>query len=64
LPWSKFRSVYGVAGARPEACGVFYKEDPERLNGELAGYLRRAHSAGTLKVPNPPLCLWRECLRL
>jgi AcrR family transcriptional regulator len=49
----KFRSVYGVAGAQPEACRAFYKEGPERLNSELAGYLRRAHSAGTLKVRNP-----------
>lgn len=47
------RSVYGVAGAQPEVCGAFYKEGPERANGELAAYLRRAHSAGTLKVRNP-----------
>ena len=47
------RSIYGVAGAQPEVCRAFYKEGPERLNGELAAYLRRAHSAGTLKVRNP-----------
>ena len=47
------RAVYGVAGAQPEACRAFYKEGPERVNGELAAYLRRAHSAGTLKVRNP-----------
>ena len=47
------RSVYGVAGAQPEVCRAFYKEGPERANGELAAYLRRAHSAGTLKVRNP-----------
>src|SRR5688572_2593937 len=47
------RSVYGVAGAQPEVCRAFYKEGPERVNGELAAYLRRAHSAGTLKVRNP-----------
>ena len=47
------RAIYGVAGAQPEACLAFYKEGPERLNGELAAYLRRAHSAGTLKVRNP-----------
>jgi AcrR family transcriptional regulator len=47
------RSVYGVAGAMPEACRAFYKEGPERVNSELAAYLRRAHSAGTLKVRNP-----------
>ena len=29
------------------------REGPERLNSELAAYLRRAHSAGTLKVRNP-----------
>lgn len=47
------RAVYGVAGAQPEACRAFYKEGPERANAELAVYLRRAHSAGTLKVRNP-----------
>jgi AcrR family transcriptional regulator len=47
------RAVYGVAGAQAEACRAFYKEGPERVNGELAAYLRRAHSAGTLKVRNP-----------
>ena len=47
------RSVYGVAGAQPEACHAFYKEGPERVIADLAAYLRRAHSAGTLKVRNP-----------
>jgi AcrR family transcriptional regulator len=47
------RSVYGVAGAQPEVCRAFYKDGPERVTGELATYLRRAHSAGTLKVRNP-----------
>ena len=47
------RSVYGVAGAQPEVCRAFFKEGPERVNGELAAYLRRADSAGTLKVRNP-----------
>jgi AcrR family transcriptional regulator len=47
------RAVYGVAGAQPEVCRALYKEGPEHLNGELAAYLRRAHSAGTLKVRNP-----------
>lgn len=47
------RTVYGVAGAQPEVCRALYEEGPERVNGELAAYLRRAHSAGTLKVRNP-----------
>jgi TetR/AcrR family transcriptional repressor of mexJK operon len=47
------RAIYGVAGAQPEACRAFYKEGPERANDELAAYLRRANSAGTLKVRNP-----------
>ena len=47
------RSIYGVAGALPEACRAFYKEGPERVTGDLAAYLRLAHSAGTLKVRNP-----------
>jgi AcrR family transcriptional regulator len=49
----KFRSVYGAAGAQPEACRAFYREGPQRLNGELAAYLRRADAAGTLKVRHP-----------
>jgi TetR/AcrR family transcriptional repressor of mexJK operon len=51
----KFRSVYGAAGAQPEACRAFYRQGPERLTNELAVYLRRAHAAGTLKVPQPRL---------
>lgn len=47
------RSVYGVAGAQPEACQAFFKEGPQRLNDELAAYLRRAHAAGTLTVRSP-----------
>ncbi|SOY65122.1 Transcriptional regulator [Cupriavidus taiwanensis] len=47
------RAVYGVAGAQPEACRTFYKDGPERVKSELAAYLRRANSAGTLKVRNP-----------
>ena len=47
------RSVYGCAGAQPEVCLAFYDDGPERFNCELAAYLRRAHSAGTLKVRNP-----------
>jgi TetR/AcrR family transcriptional repressor of mexJK operon len=47
------RAVYGVAGAQPEVCRALYKEGPERVNNELAAYLRHAHSAGTLKVRNP-----------
>ena len=38
----QFRSVYGAAGAQPEACRAFYRQGAERLIGELAAYLRRA----------------------
>ena len=51
----KFRSLYGAAGSQPEACQGFYRQGPERLNGELAAYLRRANDAGSLKVKNPRL---------
>lgn len=51
----KFRSLYGAASAQPEACQAFYRQGPERLNGELAAYLRRANDAGSLKVKNPRL---------
>jgi TetR/AcrR family transcriptional repressor of mexJK operon len=49
----KFRTVYGAAGAQPEACQAFYRQGPERLIEELSTYLRRADAAGTLKVPHP-----------
>jgi len=51
----KFRSVYSAAGACPQACRAFYRQGPERLNNELAAYLRRANDAGTMKVKNPHL---------
>lgn len=49
----KFRSVYGAAGAQPEACRAFYRQGSARLIDELATYLRRADAAKTLKVPHP-----------
>jgi TetR/AcrR family transcriptional repressor of mexJK operon len=49
----KFRSVYGAAGAQPEACRAFYRQGAERLISELAVFLRRASRAGTLRVKNP-----------
>lgn len=49
----KFRTLYGAAGAQPEACRAFYRQGPDRLNEELAAYLRRANAAGTLKVRHP-----------
>jgi len=49
----QFRSVYGAAGAQPEACRAFYRQGAERLIGDLATYLRRAHAAGTLNIRQP-----------
>lgn len=51
----KFRSLYGAASAQPEACRGFYRQGPERLNSELATYLKRANDAGSLKVKSPRL---------
>lgn len=51
----KFRSLYGAAGTQPEACKAFYRQGPERLNSELAAYLRRANDAGSLKVKDARL---------
>jgi AcrR family transcriptional regulator len=51
----KFRSLYGAASSQTEACQAFYRQGPERLNGELAAYLRRANDAGSLKVKYPRL---------
>jgi TetR/AcrR family transcriptional repressor of mexJK operon len=49
----QFRSVYGAAGAQPEACRAFYRQGADRLIGEVAAYLRRADAAGTLRVRHP-----------
>lgn len=49
----KFRSLYGAAGAQPEACLAFYRQGPDRLTGDLAAYLRRADAAGTLSIRHP-----------
>ena len=49
----QFRSVYGAAGAQPEACRAFYRQGADRLIGELAAYLRRADAAGTLNIRHP-----------
>ena len=49
----QFRSLYGAAGAQPEACRAFYRQGADRLVGDLAAYLRRADAAGTLKVRQP-----------
>ena len=49
----KFRSVYGAAGAQPDACRAFYRQGAERLISELAVYLRRASQAGTMSVQHP-----------
>lgn len=51
----KFRSVYGAAGAQPEACRAFYRQGAERLISELAIYLRRASQVGTMSVQHPQL---------
>lgn len=49
----QFRSLYGAAGAQPQACQAFYRQGAERLISDLAAYLRRADEAGTLKVRHP-----------
>jgi len=49
----QFRTMYAAASTQPEACAAFYRQGAERLVGELAQYLRAAHAAGSLNVPNP-----------
>jgi TetR/AcrR family transcriptional repressor of mexJK operon len=49
----QFRSVYGAAGAKPDACMAFYRQGADRLITELAVYLEKASVAGTLKVQFP-----------
>jgi len=52
-PLSQFRSLYGTAGAQPEACQAFYRQGADRLIGDLAAYLRRADAQGTLNIRHP-----------
>jgi AcrR family transcriptional regulator len=49
----QFRSLYGAAGTQPEACRAFYRQGADRLIGDLAAYLRRAHAQGTLNIRHP-----------
>lgn len=49
----QFRSLYGAAGAQPEACRAFYRQGADRLIGDLAAYLRRADARGTLHIRHP-----------
>lgn len=51
----QFRALYGASSTQGEACRAFYKQGPERLINDVAGYLRAAHEAGSLKVPQPRL---------
>jgi TetR/AcrR family transcriptional repressor of mexJK operon len=50
---AQFRLIYGAAAVQREACQVFYRQGADRLIGELAAYLRRADSAGTLNIRHP-----------
>ena len=49
----QFRSLYGAAGSQPEACRAFYRQGADRLIGDLAAYLRRAHVQGALSIRHP-----------
>lgn len=49
----QFRSVYGAAGAKPEACMAFYRQGADRVITELAVYLGKASAAGALKIRFP-----------
>ena len=49
----QFRSLYGAAGAQPEACMAFYRQGADRLITDLATYLKKASAEGSLKVPKP-----------
>jgi TetR/AcrR family transcriptional repressor of mexJK operon len=51
----QFRALYGAAATQGEACRVFFKQGPDRLGNDVAAYLRTAHEAGTLHVPQPRL---------
>lgn len=49
----KFRSVYGTAGAQPQACLTFFRLGPDRQINALASYLRQAEAVCTLRVAEP-----------
>jgi AcrR family transcriptional regulator len=52
---ARFRTYFSATATQPEACRAFYKQGPERLINDLADYLRKAHSARTLRIPQPRL---------
>lgn len=47
------RALCRAAATHPGLGQAFYRQGPHRLIGELAAYLRRAHKAGSLRVPHP-----------
>ncbi len=49
----QLRTMYAAAMTQPEACAAFHRQGADRLVGELAAYLRAAHAAGALRVPQP-----------
>src|SRR2546423_1755971 len=49
----KFRSVYGAAGAHPEACRALYRQGSEPLIRGLAPYLPPAHTSARPAVADP-----------
>jgi TetR/AcrR family transcriptional repressor of mexJK operon len=51
----QFRMLFAAAQRQPEACAAFYRVAPGRLISELAGYLRRVHKCGSLRIRDPEL---------
>jgi AcrR family transcriptional regulator len=48
-----FRMMFAAAGEHFEACSAFYREGPEKLVRQVAGYLRDANAVGRLSVASP-----------
>jgi TetR/AcrR family transcriptional repressor of mexJK operon len=55
----QFRSLYGAAGAQPEACRAFYRQGADRLIGDLA--VRRSDAAGALVAAATAADLFWRC---
>jgi AcrR family transcriptional regulator len=52
-----YRALYGAV-SQGDACQAFYRQGPERLINDVAGYLQAAHDAGTMKVPQARLAAY------
>jgi TetR/AcrR family transcriptional repressor of mexJK operon len=54
---NQHRSLYGALGQDTSAAESFFAAGPQKLVDAVAGYLRAAHRAGSLRVTDPALAV-------